>query len=56
MEHESDGDTNSNWCARYSHQKIGTGTGGLGKKRTIRGQPNYIIFKIGKNTEKSPGD
>ena len=27
MEHESDNDTTSNWCARYSHQRIGTGTG-----------------------------
>ena len=34
MEHESDGDTNCHWCARYSHQRIGTGTGGLRNKRT----------------------
>ena len=34
MEHESDGDTNCNWCTRYSHQRIGKGTGGLGNKRT----------------------
>ena len=29
MEHESDGDTNYNRHARYSHQSIGTRTGGL---------------------------
>ena len=34
MEHESDGDTSCNWCARYSHQKIDTSTVGLGNKRT----------------------
>ena len=27
MEHEHDGDISFNWCARYSHQKIGPGTG-----------------------------
>ena len=26
------------------------------KKRTSRDHPNYIIMKIGQNTEKSPGD
>ena len=34
MEHESDGNTNCNWCTRYSHQRIGKETGGLGNKRT----------------------
>ena len=33
MEHEGDGDTNCNLRPRYSHQRIGTGTGGLGNKR-----------------------
>ena len=56
MEYESDGDTNSNWCARYSHQKIGTGTGGLGNKRMSGDHPNNSLVKIGQNTEKSPGD
>ena len=40
MEHESDCDTNSNWHTRYSHQRIGTLTGGLGNKRTIGDHPN----------------
>ena len=42
MEHEGDGDTNGNWCVRYSHQ-ISTETGGLRNKRTRREHPNYSI-------------
>ena len=56
MEHENNGDTSRNWCTRYSHQWIGTETGALGNKRTTGDHPNYSIIKIGKNTEKSPGD
>ena len=56
MEHESDGDTNCNWCSRYSHQWFGTGTGGLGNKWTSGDHPKYSIIKINQNTEKSPGD
>ena len=54
--HESDGDTNCYWCARYSHQRIDTGTGGLGNRRTRGDHPNYSIVEIGQNTKKSPGD
>ena len=43
-------------CARYSHQRIGTGTGGLGKKRTSGDHPNYSIVEIGQNTEEGPED
>ena len=43
---ESNDDTNCNWCARYSQQRIGTGT---------RGQMETIIIKIVQNTEKSHG-
>ena len=32
MEHESDGDINCNQCIRYSHQRIGKGTGSIGNK------------------------
>ena len=39
-----------------SHQRIGTGTGGLRNKRTSRDHPNYRIVEIGQNIEKSPGD
>ena len=56
MEYESDGDTTYDWGDRYSLQKISTGTGGLGNKRTSGDNPNYSIVEIGQNTEKSPGD
>ena len=39
-----------------SHQRIGTGNGGLGNKRTSGDHQNYSIVEIGQNTEKSPGD
>ena len=55
MEHESDGDTNCNWCTWYSHQRFGTDIGELGNKMS-GDHPNYSIVKIGQNTEKSPGD
>ena len=50
MGHESDGDTNCNWCARYSHQMIGTGTGEIGNKRTSGDHPNDSMVDIGQNT------
>ena len=54
MELESDGDNNCNWCARYSHKRIGKRTRGLGNKRTGGDYPNdNSIIKIGQNTEKS---
>ena len=54
--HESDGDTNYNWCTRYSHQSIGTRTGELGNKRTSGDDPNYSIIEIDQNSKKSPGN
>ena len=56
VEHENDGDTSCHWCTRYSHQRIGTGTGGLGNRRMSRDRAHYGIVKIGQNTKKSPGD
>ena len=56
MEHKSDGDTNCNWHAQFSHQKISTEMGWLGNKRTSEDYPNYTIIKISQNTEKSPGN
>ena len=56
MEHESDSNNNGNWCAWYSHQRIGKGTGGIWNGRTSRDHPNYWIIEIGQNTEKSRGD
>ena len=54
MEHKSDGDTNCNWCTRCSHQKIGTGTRGLGNKRMSGDHPNFSSVEISQYTEKSP--
>ena len=52
MEHESDGDTNSNWWNRYSHQRISKETRGLWNKRTSGDHSNYRIIEIGQNTKK----
>ena len=56
VEHESDGGTNCNRGSWYSHQRIHTGTGGLGNNRPSGEQSNYSIVEISQNTEKSPGD
>ena len=56
MKHESDNDTNCNKYARYSNQRIDTGTWGLGNYKTCRDHPNCSIADIGQNTKKSPGD
>ena len=53
---ENDGNTNCNWCSRYGHQRIGTGTGSLGNRRTSGDHPNDCIITIGKNSKKCPGD
>ena len=37
-------------------QKLSKQTGGVGNQRTSQDHPNYIIVKIGQNTEISPGD
>ena len=55
MEHQTGGNTNRNWEALYSHQKIGTGTGGPGNKRTSGDHPKYSIVEIVYNTKKSLG-
>ena len=56
VEHESDCDTNCDWCSGYSYPKIDTGIGGLGNRRTSGDHPNYIFIKISQSTEKSPRD
>ena len=56
MEHEGDGATNCNWCARNDPQRFGKGTGRLENQRNRKDRANYSIFKIGQNTEKSPGE
>ena len=54
MEHENDSDNNCNMRTRYSHQRIRTGTVGLGNKS--EDHPNYSNVEIGQNTKKSPGN
>ena len=56
MKHESDGDTNCNCCSWYSHQRIGTETGGLRNKVTSGDHPKYNLVEISQSTERSPGD
>ena len=45
-----------NWHARYNHQRINKGAGGLENKKASRDHLDYSIFKIGRNTQKIPGD
>ena len=54
--HESDGNTNCNWCSLYSHEMNDTGTGGLGNKRMSGDHPNSSIIKISLNREASSWD
>ena len=54
--HESDSDTNCNWCSWYNHQRFGKMTRWHGNKRMGGDNSNYSIVEIGQNTEKSPGD
>ena len=56
MDHECDGDTNSNSCTWRHHQRTDKGTSRLRNQRTIRYYPDYSITMIGQNTEKSLGD
>ena len=52
LEHESDGDSNCNWCSSYNHQNIHIGTGRLGKKRTSGDQSNRLVKLIFHDTNK----
>ena len=54
MEHEGDGDTNSNRLIRNGTHRLSKKTERVDNLKTIRDHPNYNI--IGQNTEKSPGD
>ena len=56
MEHESDGNTNCNRCARYNHQRTGKEIGRIANKRTSGDHVNYRTVKTDQNTEKSPRD
>ena len=50
---ERDDDTNCNRCDRYSHQRVGSGTGIFGNKRTCG---DYLNYNIIQNDQKSSGD
>ena len=56
LEQDSNSDTSCNRRALYSHQRIDTGTGGLGNKREGGDSLNYSIIEIRQNLRKSPGD
>ena len=46
MEHESDGDTNCNWCAQNDPKSLGKRAGRVTNRMTNRDHPNYSIDKI----------
>ena len=56
MEHESNGDTNYNWCTWNGPQRLSKGIERDGNLRMCQDNPNYSITKIMQNIEKSPGD
>ena len=56
MEHDSDGDTNCNWCTWNNPQMIVTRTRRLKNQMTSRCHLDYSIIKIGQNSGKSLGD
>ena len=56
VEHESDGDTNIDWCTWYSHQRIDTGIEGLRNNKARGDNENKSFIKINQNTKESSGD
>ena len=56
LENEGDSNTNFNWRARYSQQRVDKGIGGVRNKKTSEDHPNDSIIKNSQNTKKSPGD
>ena len=54
MEHEGDGDTNSNRCTWNNPQRIDKGSGRHGNNQLSWDHPDYSFIKIG--LKKSPGD
>ena len=51
LEHES----NCNWCAQCSQQRISPGTGGFGNNWMSGDHSNYSIVEISQNAKKSLG-
>ena len=56
VEHEDDGDTNSDWCARNDLQKLDKRAGRVRNQGTSQDHSNYSIIEIGRMTETSPED
>ena len=56
MEHNGDGDTNSNWCTWNGSQILSKKTRRVGNLRTSGDHPKKSIVGVGQNTEKSPRD
>ena len=50
-EHERDSATSCKWCSRYSHQKIGIGTGKLGNKEQAETIQTTVLFISTKHEE-----
>ena len=46
MEHESNGDTNSNWCALYNSQSFDKGIGRLTKQKTNGDNLDYSEYEL----------
>ena len=46
VEHQSDCDTNCNWCTRNSHHRTGAGIGGLRNNRMSADHLNYSMVEI----------
>ena len=56
MGNEGDDDTSHGWCTWNNPLRIVKGTGRLRNKKTSKDYQDFCFFKIGQNTEKSPGD
>ena len=46
MEHESDGNTNRNWCDQYSHKRINTENGEVDDKSKSGDHQRYNIIRV----------
>ena len=56
MEHESDGDSNYNWCTWNDPHRLSKRAGEVRNQNMSQAHSNYSIVEVGQNTEKSQGD
>ena len=54
IKHDSDGDTNYNWCPRNDPRWLGKGISWAENQRMNRDHPNYSITKFGQITKNNP--